>query len=127
MLFCRVLKSIVRAGSLRLVDGSGRCHVIGDGGPPSVFVRLHSRYLDYKLVGNPGLFLAEAYMEGLLSFDEGTLYDFYELIARNVGSHGTPFWMPLVERVCAALRQYNPIGRARRNVAHHYDLSGRLF
>lgn len=127
MLFRRLLKSIVRTGNLRLIDAAGRSHRIGDGAPPSIAIRLNTKHLDYALVCNPGLFLGEAYMDGLLKFEEGTLYDFYELIARNVGSHRTPVWMPLVERVCAGVNRHNPVGRAKRDVAHHYNLSDRLF
>ena len=32
-----------------------------------------------------------------------------------------------VSRMLRSLRQYNPIGRARENVAHHYDLSREMF
>jgi cyclopropane-fatty-acyl-phospholipid synthase len=31
------------------------------------------------------------------------------------------------QRIMGRLKQYNPIDRARRNVAHHYDLSGELY
>jgi len=127
MLFRRLLGSIVHTGDLRLIDATGRTHAIGDGAPPPIAIRLHSRYLNYKLAFNPGLFLGEAYMEGLLSIEEGTLYDFYELIARNMGSHRTPFWLTLIERISAGIRQHNPVATAKRNVAHHYDLTGRLF
>lgn len=127
MLFRRLLESIVRTGSLRLIDAAGRPYEIGDGAPPCVSIRLHSKQLDYALVYNPGLSLGEAYMDGSLSLEEGTLYDFYELIARNMGSHRTPRWLSVIERFCAGVNQYNPIGRAKRNVAHHYDLSERLF
>lgn len=127
MLFRRVLESIVRTGDLRLIDATGRTHAIGDGAPPSITIRLHARHLDYKLGLNPGLFLGEAYMDGLLTIEEGSLYAFYELIARNLGTHSVPYWLTLIERISAGIRQHNPIARAKRNVAHHYDLTGRLF
>jgi cyclopropane-fatty-acyl-phospholipid synthase len=77
-------------------------------------------------VFNPGLLVGEAYMDGLLTIERGTLYEFYELIARNIGSHRIPFWLPVVERL-GGCNRYNPIGRAQRNVAHHYNLSDRLY
>jgi len=127
MLFGRLLESIVHTGHLRLIDAAGRTHAIGDGAPPPIAIRLHSRCLHYTLALNPGLFLGEAYMDGSLSIEEGTLYDFYELIARNMGSHRTPYWLTLIEQISAGIRQRNPVPTARRNVAHHYDLTERLF
>jgi cyclopropane-fatty-acyl-phospholipid synthase len=127
MLFRRLLESIVRTGDLRLIDATGRTHAIGDGAPPCITIRLHARHLDYKLALNPGLFLGEAYMDGLLTIEKGSLFAFYELIARNMGSHGVPYWLTLIERISAGIRQHNPVARAKRNVAHHYDLTGRLF
>ena len=69
-------------------------------------------------------------MEGTLTIEEGSLYDLVDVLTVNVealpegllgrvlnGSYG------LLRR----LHQYNPLGRARRNVAHHYDLSDRLY
>src|SRR5262249_33407081 len=126
MLFSRFLNSIVHTGSLRLIDATGHSSRIGDGRPPDIVVRLHSRLLNYSLVFNPGLLVGEAYMDGLLTIERGTLYEFYELIARNIGSHRIPFWLPLVERL-GGCNRYNPIGRAQRNVAHHYNLSDRLY
>ena len=41
------------------------------------------RRLDYTLAFNPAMSVGEAYMEGLLTVEEGTLYDFLEIAARN--------------------------------------------
>lgn len=83
MLFPVILKSIVRTGSLRLIDGAGRTHVYGDGSPPHCTVRLRARHLDYTLALNPELSIGEAYMNGLLTVEDGTLYDVLEIAART--------------------------------------------
>ncbi len=127
MLFPAVLKSIVRTGRLRLIDGAGRSHEYGNGAPPRCTVRLGARRLDYTLALNPELSIGEAYMDGLLTIEEGTLYDFLEIAARNYGNLERIAWLSLLSRALRRLKQHNPIGRARRNVAHHYDLSARLY
>ncbi len=127
MLFPALLGSIVRTGSLRLVDGAGRTHQIGDGQPPRCAIRFARRGLDYTLALNPALAVGEAYMDGALTIEEGSLYDFLEIAARNYGNLERYSWYALLNTVTRRIKQYNPVGRARRNVAHHYDLSGRLY
>lgn len=127
MLFAAILKSIIRSGHLRLVDGAGRTHEFGDGAPPRCTIRVARRRLDYTLAFNPALSVGEAYMEGLLTVEEGTLYDFLAIAARNYTHLQGSAWYKLVNTVARRLKQYNPVGRARRNVAHHYDLSGQLY
>ncbi|WP_191060327.1 SAM-dependent methyltransferase [Geminicoccus harenae] len=125
MLFPAILHSVVRVGSLHLIDGSGRTHEYGDGSLPRCTVRLGARHLDYMLALNPELSLGEAYMNGLLTVEEGTLFDLLEIAARNDSSK--PAWNSLLPRMMRRLRQSNPVERARRNVAHHYDLSDKLY
>lgn len=127
MLFPAVLKSIVRTGSLRLIDGAGRTHEYGDGSPPHATVRLGARRLDYTLALNPELSIGEAYMDGLLTIEEGTLYDLLEIAARNYSNLERMAWFSLLSYATRRLKQHNPIGRARHNVAHHYDLSHQLY
>ena len=127
MLFPAILKSVIRIGSLRLIDGAGRIHNYGDGSPLHCTVRLHARRLDYTLALNPELSIGEAYMSGLLTVEEGTLYDVLEIAARNFRNFEKMPWIAVLSRMMRRLKQYNPIDRARRNVAHHYDLSSQLY
>jgi cyclopropane-fatty-acyl-phospholipid synthase len=127
MLFPALLKSIVRTGSLCLIDGAGRMHEYGDGTPPHCTVRLGARRLDYTLALNPELSIGEAYMDGLLTIEEGTLFDLLEIAARNYSNFERKVWFALLSRAMRRLKQCNPISRARANVAHHYDLSDQLY
>jgi cyclopropane-fatty-acyl-phospholipid synthase len=127
MLFPIILKSIVRTGSLRLIDGAGRVHDYGDGSPPHCTVRLHARHLDYTLALNPELSIGEAYMNGLLTVEEGTLYEVLEIAAKNFRNFERMPWFSLLSSMMRRLKQYNPVERSRRNVAHHYDLSDQLY
>jgi cyclopropane-fatty-acyl-phospholipid synthase len=130
MLFQTLLQRVIRDGSLRLIDSRGRTYDCGDGSGRRCTMRLHNRLLEYKLVLNPPLYLGEAYMNGEATLDEGTLRDFMELLARNYhyleNNRLVRFGFALGGHV-RRLKQYNPIGKAQKNVAHHYDLSGKLY
>jgi cyclopropane-fatty-acyl-phospholipid synthase len=84
-----------------------------------------------RLSLRPRLAFGEAYMEGLLTVEGGSgIYDLLDLLGRNMaGFESTPFvrWSYRWQRLVRVLQQYNPIGRAQRNVAHHYDLNDQLY
>jgi cyclopropane-fatty-acyl-phospholipid synthase len=125
--FIAVLKSVIRNGSLRVTDAAGRSHIVGDGTAPRATIRLTSKRLEYSLLLNAGLSVGEAFMDGALVIDDGTLYDFLDVAARNFDSVGRLPWLAFIERIGRGFKQYNPIGKAQRNVAHHYDLSAQLY
>src|SRR3546814_14109593 len=69
-------------------------------------------------------------MNGTLTVEEGSLYDFLDLIGRNIGAlEGHPLQAVQLElgRLLRLIHTYNTIGRAQKNVAHHYDLSDTLY
>jgi len=127
MLTRAAFRYIIKSGSLRVIDSRGRSHLLGDGSVPTSTIRLADRWLDYTIALNPALHVGEAYMDGRLTVEQGTLYDFLELAVRNMDRiEGNP-WYSLMSRLAKRIGQYNPVSRARRNVAHHYDLSGQLY
>jgi cyclopropane-fatty-acyl-phospholipid synthase len=119
---------MIRDGALCLVDVNGKTQRIGDGSPPVCTIRLHKRLIGLKLVLNPGLFVPEAYMDGTLTIEEGSLRGFLDLASRNYHYLENHPVYRLVNRLTPAWRgQYNPLARARSNIAHHYDLSDELY
>jgi cyclopropane-fatty-acyl-phospholipid synthase len=126
-MFIPILKRFVREGSLRVIDAAGRSHAVGDGTKPRATIRLTSKRLEYTLALNPSLAVGEAFMEGTLRVEDGTLYDFLDVAARNFDNVGRLPWLAVIERVGRGLKQYNPVGKAQHNVAHHYDLSAQLY
>ena len=126
----RWLNHLIQVGTLSIIDGVGRTHRFGSGEPPSVTVRLHDRALNWKLFFDPELHTGEAYTDGTLTVEDGSVYDFLELICMNLATAGYhPYYRAVewVRRVIRPVQQFNPISRARRNVAHHYDLSDALY
>ena len=130
MLLTWGLRKIVSIGGLTLVDADGRVHRFEGAAGPRVTVRLHDSALHGSLFRNPWLHVGEAYVDGTLTIEEGTLGDLIEFCCRNfAAAAGNPMFA-LNEWFGTRLRwlqQRNLIGRARRNVAHHYDLSGTLY
>jgi len=129
MLFARALAPLVNIGRLRVIDAGGQEHVWEGNPGPSVTVRLHDPSLHWKFLLRPQLYVPEAYMEGALTLEEGTLYDFLELLAVN-SFHSANVGLRLSEslaKLSRRIHQYNPVPRATRNVAHHYNLSDQLY
>ena len=130
-LLSKLLAHLIRVGSLAVTDAKGRRHVFSGSPGSAVAIRLRDQALGRKLFFNPSLALGEAYTDGTLTIEDGgDLYDLLDLLSRNVAHVGLhPFNRARIglERLFRRLDQFNPIPRARANVAHHYDLSGELY
>jgi cyclopropane-fatty-acyl-phospholipid synthase len=128
MLFADLLKNVIQDGAVSLIDSRGKTYIAGDSSEPVCTVRLHRRSLDVTLIFNPALSVPEAYMAGNLTIEDGTLYDFMDLVARNFKRLEQSFLFRMLKLFdIAKFGQYNPITRSRKNVAHHYDLSDDLY
>ena len=127
----KLLKKTIRHGSLTVIDPKGYPTAYGDGSAPHIAVRIHTTQAALKILFDPQMAVGEAYMEGTLTVETGTIYDVVDLVFRNIGL--TPLKYPLsgvTERLRTTFRrlaQFNPAGRSRKNVAHHYDLSDTLY
>jgi cyclopropane-fatty-acyl-phospholipid synthase len=122
----------IRVGRLTLIDPGGRESTHGDGTGPEVKVRLTGWFTPVKIALAPTLMLGECYLDGSLALERGDIYDLMALIGRNF-DHDPMRHKPqsLVRRlwfwVLRHVRQINGRLQARRNVAHHYDLSADLY
>ncbi len=131
MLLAVLLKSMFKTGTLTLIDANGRTHRFGDMDEPRVTVRLHDKALHTRLFFNPMLAVGEAFMDETLTVeDDADIYDFLALCLRNLGTtygHWSQELIATLRRMMRRIAQHNPVGIARRNVAHHYDLSDTLY
>jgi cyclopropane-fatty-acyl-phospholipid synthase len=69
-------------------------------------------------------------MDGGFDFEAGSIYDFMETIFVNTGGGDPTTLMKLGAKLrflTRRLRQINTTRKSKRNVAHHYDLDGRLY
>lgn len=139
MLLSRLLNRLIHYGDLTVVDAHGARHRFGGRAiadlppsltPPPVTIRLHDPALHWRLVTSTHLAAGEAYMNGTLTIEDGSLYDFLSLAVYNMARSPGHWALRMQNHLNRALRwlhQHNPIQRAQANVAHHYDLSGALY
>jgi cyclopropane-fatty-acyl-phospholipid synthase len=123
------LRRFIRSGSLTVTTAAGRSYAFGDGSGPPVAVRFTSAKARRGVLFNPQLRLGEAYMDGTFVVDQGSIADLLAILLRQ--DHlAPPRWLlplQLGRFLFRRLQQFNPRSRSRRNVAHHYDLDGRLY
>lgn len=124
-LFLRMMKRLIKRGAIEITLPDGQVEQFGSGDP--VRISLKDSSLPKRIVLNPELAVGEAYTDGTLTIEGDDLYGLITLGVRNFSlgkGHGTErFIGPTLKY----LHQFNPIGRAQKNVAHHYDLSGDLY
>ena len=128
-MFARLLRAGIKTGHIALIDHQGRRQDIGSG-TPSVTLRMHDAALSWQLGVNPWLKVGEAYMDGRLTVEAGTLYDFIDIAMRNTNALlgvKTQKLLDVLNYTLRWLHQHNPVGAAQQHVAHHYDLSRKLF
>jgi hypothetical protein len=126
-----VLRRVIKRGSLGIIDASGITREFGcQGSGPQSTIRLHKRSLAWTLLRNTELRFGEAYMDGAITIEKGSLRDLLDLVALNSKNGSLVPWQRAIDWLLPLqrkLQQHNPIRRARANVAHHYDLSDQLY
>ena len=126
----RVFALIVRTGTLRVTTIAGDTFIVGNGSGPELALRFTSHSAQLGSLIDPELRFGEAYMNGTLIVEEGSIADVLALVMSQTSALRPPRWARpqwLVRYLGRRLRQLNPRSRSRRNVAHHYDLDGRLY
>jgi cyclopropane-fatty-acyl-phospholipid synthase len=134
-LFDRAFTKLIREGELVAIDVTGKRYVYG--APSSTLNPVTIRFTDgstsRKIVLNPSLAAGEAYMGGRLVIERGDIYDLLNLVTWNTRfeKRGNDSRMESRARFLGDplgwLRTYNQERRSKRNVAHHYDLSAKLY
>jgi cyclopropane-fatty-acyl-phospholipid synthase len=126
----KVLSLIVQTGTLRVTTVAGNNFTVGDGTGPTLGLRFTSRAAEVGILIDPELRFGEAYMNGTLIIEQGSIADVLALVMSQTGALRPARWARpqwFARYLGRRLRQLNPRARARRNVAHHYDLDGRLY
>jgi cyclopropane-fatty-acyl-phospholipid synthase len=124
------LKKLIRVGNLRVTTASGWTFALGDGTGKAVAIRFLTRAAEHGLLLDPELRFGEAYMDGTLVVEQGSIADVLAIVASQSRERRPPAWVSLpwiIRYLRRRLSQYNPRPRARRNVAHHYDLDSRIY
>ena len=122
------LRQFVRRGTMTFTAASGAKFACGDGTGRPVSVRFSSPRTERRILLNPELALGEAYMDGTFVVEDGSIADALAILLDQ--PEMVPRWGRLqwwLRYLARHIRQLNLRGRARDNVAHHYDLDGRLY
>jgi len=127
------LRRFVTIGRLTVCWPDGRTRIYA--GPPGsgaeAAMALRDRQTVRRLALNPELAVGEAYMEGGLVPLGCSIHDILAVLLANLRGNSTGLpgasLRDAIARMRRPLDQFNAAGRARRNVAHHYDLNGRLY
>jgi cyclopropane-fatty-acyl-phospholipid synthase len=125
------LRQFITVGRLTVRWPDGRTQIYAGRPGPEAGVILRDRGTVWRLILNPKLSVGEAYMDGGLVPLGGSIHDVLAVVLANLRTNPK---RPLVTwlrraaaRVWRPIDQFNARARARRNVAHHYDLNGRLY
>ena len=131
MLLDAMLKRFIRLGELSIIDHKGVTTTWrGEGPGPRSVIRFMDDKVERDIVKDPELGVCEAYMDQRLELVEGTLYEFMDLCTINGEAPDKSFLGRLARKLAPVrrfLHEQNPIGRAKENVAHHYDLTDEFY
>jgi cyclopropane-fatty-acyl-phospholipid synthase len=126
----RFVEKLLTRGSMTLLVPGKPPHTFGPGGGKHLTVRFASRRVAFDIARNPRLRLGEAYMDGRIEVEDGTILDLLEMVVGanrwEDGGQGRKALSKGKKRLMKLFRRNDP-KRSRRNVAHHYDLKDELY
>jgi cyclopropane-fatty-acyl-phospholipid synthase len=125
-----MLKAFVRVGKLTVVDADGKTHVFEGAPGREATARISDRKLYRTLFFNPELHAGEAYMDGTLTFPNSSIGEFLALFSDNrysLANHPAQKALNGVSWIFKRFQQSNPVGKAQKNVSHHYDIGNQLY
>ncbi len=93
-------------------------------------LKILDKSLHYKLMYYPDLYFGEAYTDGSLIIENGTLTEFLEIAFKNIGRNEISLYSKFLKKIRGNYRyltNYNQITKSKKNVSHHYDISEKLY
>ena len=130
VLLDRALKFVIKQGALQVTDPAGKTHTYGDGKGPPVAFTISTPAAAGRIAADADRFIGECYMDGTLEINQGSVFDMLALLINNAETQSLPKAaraLYSLRKISKRIDQYNPVGKAKQNVAHHYDLSGQLY
>ena len=131
MQLVRFLNNLFKKDGFVLIDANSKKYIIGtpDKTKP-LTLKLLDKNLHFKLLIDPDLYFGEAYTDGSLAIENGSLTDFLELAFKNIGRNETNNYGYILNKMRGTYRyftNFNFAKRSKKNVAHHYDISDDLY
>ena len=131
MQLARYLDKLFKKDGFLLIDANSNKYIIGtpkNNNP--ITVKILDKKLHYKLFFRPDLYFGEAYSNGDIQIENGSLTDFLDIALMNIGRGELNFFSMLINKLYGSYRyltNFNFIKKSKMNVAHHYDLSDDLY
>jgi cyclopropane-fatty-acyl-phospholipid synthase len=103
--------SFVRAGNLRVTTREGTTFTVGDGTGQPAAMRFTSRRAELDLLLDPELRLGEAYMDGEIIIEHGSIADALAILLGQEHSSSLPAWANpwrLGRLLARRMHQFNP-------------------
>ncbi|MBR0696067.1 cyclopropane-fatty-acyl-phospholipid synthase family protein [Bradyrhizobium lablabi] len=122
------LQQFIRRGSITFTTASGMKFTCGDGTGRPVAARFVAASAERRILLDPELHLGESYMDGTFLVEEGSIADVLAILmgqSEMMPNWARPQWW--LRYLGRRSQQFNWRGRSVSNVAHHYDLDGRLY
>jgi cyclopropane-fatty-acyl-phospholipid synthase len=131
MQLARFLNKLFKKDGFFLIDANSKKYIIGSPENKNpIVLKVLDKKLHYKLLFRPDLYFGEAYSEGNIIIENGTLSDFLNLALMNIGRGELNFFSQFINKISGSYRyltNFNFIKKSKMNVAHHYDLSDDLY
>ena len=131
MQLVKFLNKLFKKGGFILEDAYGKEHVVGSPNlQKSIKLKIHDKKLHYKLLLYPDLYLGEAYTDGSITIEGGSLSDFLDMALENLGRQEINIFGKIFNKLTGSYRyltNFNFIKKSKMNVAHHYDISDELY
>jgi len=127
----RFLNNIFKKDGFILIDAELKKYIIGlPEKKIPIKLKILNKKLHYKLLFRPDLYLGEAYTDGDILIEDGTLTDFLNIVLMNIGRNEVNFFSELFNKLSGSYRyltNFNFIKKSKMNISHHYDLSDDLY
>ena len=130
MRLARFLDKVFTRGGFILTDANQKDYIIGNPNNNPIKIKILDSKLHYKLLFHPDLYFGEAYTDGTIIIENGTLTDFLDLALMNIGRREFNFFSHFLNKVRGSYRyltNFNFIKKSKMNVSHHYDISDNLY
>src|SRR5260370_5056148 len=123
-----LMQKFIRRGAMIFTTAREAKFSCGEVTGEPICVRLLTTEAERRVLINPELALGEVYMEGTFVVEKGAIADALAILMDQ--PEILPRWAKLqwwLRYLGRHAKQFNPRGRSKNNVAHHYDLDGRLY
>jgi len=125
------LNKLFKEDGFILIDANSKKYIIGNPKKEKpITLKLLDKKLHYKLLLYPDLYFGEAYTEGTLKIENGSLTDFLEMTMKNIGRNEINIFGQILKKIRGTYRyltNFNFAKKSKANVAHHYDISDDLY